>query len=225
METSISIILNHLFNRRNVILEELSLIDIKKCQTILTSLGYSIESFFNKTDYSDEEKGKFLLFLLLQGFNERLLFEFLDWKGFEIVIASLFNEHGYSVIQNFRFKDEFTNYEIDVLAFKYPYLFLIDCKHYRNPTSSIIKNAATKQRERTEVIFEVFPIISEELILKLNLPLKREIRLYPLIASWRKHNVQFSSDVPIVPFNKLYGFLQEIDEYRDSIFFIPLLLN
>lgn len=225
MDDSIAIILNHLFNHKKVDVANISSLDKDRCKAKLASWDYSVKEFFEKSDFAEEEKGKILLSLLLDGINAKSIFEFLDWKGFEIVISSLFDELGYSVLSNFRFKDEFTRYEIDVLAYAYPYLFLIDCKYYRHPSPSIMKDAAIKQKERTEVIFEMFPILSEELIKKLALPLKRELRLYPVIISWKDHNIQYSSGIPIIPFNHLSGFLKEIDEFRDGLFNIPLLLK
>lgn len=225
MDNSIVTILNHMFNRNEVDVANLKAVQKDRYISLLTSLNYSLEEFFNKIDFTDEEKGQILLSLLMQGISVKNILELIDWKGFENVITALFDELGYSVLSNFRFKDEFTKYEIDVLAFKYPYLFLIDCKYYRHPSSSIMKDAAVKQKERTEVLYEIFPILSEELISKLALPLKREVKLYPLILSWRDHNIQFSSKIPIIPFNQLSGFLQEIDEFRDGLFCIPLYLN
>lgn len=225
MDNSIVTILNHMFNRNEVDVANLKAVQKDRCISLLTSLNYSLEEFFKKIDFTDEEKGQILLSLLMQGISVKNILELIDWKGFENVITALFDELGYSVLSNFRFKDEFTKYEIDVLAFKYPYLFLIDCKYYRHPSSSIMKDAAVKQKERTEVLYEIFPILSEELISKLALPLKREVKLYPLILSWRDHNIQFSSEIPIIPFNQLSGFLQEIDEFRDGLFYIPLYLN
>ncbi len=225
MDDSIAIILNHLLNIKKVDVANISALDKARCKTKLASWNYSYEEFFKRSAFTEKDKGKILLALLFEGVNVKSIFEFLDWKGFEIIIASLFDELGFSVLSNYRFKDEFTRYEIDVIAFNFPYLFLIDCKYYKQPSSSIMKDAASKQKERTEVIYEVFPLISEELIKKLALPLKREIRLYPLIISWKDHNIQFSSDVPVIPFNQLSGFLQEIDEYREVIFNIPLLMN
>ena len=224
MDDSTAMILNHMFKNKKIDATNISVLDKDRCKTKLASWNYSYEEFFKRRDFTDEDKGKILLSLLLEGVSVKSIFEFLDWKGFEIIITSLFDELGYSVLSNFRFKDEFTRYEIDVIAFNYPYLFLIDCKYYSNPSSSIMKDAALKQKERTEVIYEMFPILSRELIKKLALPLKREFRLYPLIISWKDHNIQFSSGVPVIPFNKLSGFLQEIDEYRDGLFNIPLLM-
>ena len=88
-----------------------------------------------------------------------------------------------------------------------------------------MKDAVIKQRERTEVLIEVFPISSQELISKLSLPIHREIFLYPLIISWKDHNLQFYDNVPIVPFNHLQGFLQEIDEYRFNLYHLSLKLS
>ncbi|MCK5408652.1 MAG: NERD domain-containing protein, partial [Candidatus Heimdallarchaeota archaeon] len=129
-----------------------------KCQMILLSTNYSLDEFFSKTEFSENEKGKIIYTLLKQGKNASLILEKLDWKGFEHIISTIFDENNYSVLTNFRFKDEFTKYEIDLLAFKYPYLFAIDCKRHSTGSSSFLKNSAEKQKERVEILYEQFPI-------------------------------------------------------------------
>ncbi|MFW9851991.1 MAG: hypothetical protein ACFFDS_03560, partial [Candidatus Thorarchaeota archaeon] len=141
------------------------------------------------------------------------------------IIATVFDQMDFTVLTNFRFKDEFTRYEIDVLAFKYPYLFIIDCKYHQKASSSMFNDAAYKQKKRAEILLEMFPILSDELIRKLSLPLKRKIHIIPLVISWRDHAVQFQQDVAILPYQQLPGFLQEIDEYRDNLYRLNLFLE
>jgi len=225
LDEASQLILNHLFGTKEIKLEQVS-VDIKeKCDRILSALDIDLVSFTKDSDFSDKTKGMILLRLVENGSNLGALLEFLDWKGFEVIISAIFDEMDYTVQTNFRFKDEFTKYEIDVLAFKFPYLFVIDCKHYKNPTSSSMKSATIKQKERTEVLLEVFPILYEELVSKLLLPIKRKIHLYPIIISWRNHDIQFHQDIPIVAFSQLSGFLQEIDEFRFNLFHLTLELD
>ena len=222
LDTVTRIILNRILQKNDFNLPKFSQNEKFKCQMILQSINYTLDEFFNKTEFSENEKGKIIYTLLKQGKNESLILEKLDWKGFEHIISTIFDENNYSVLTNFRFKDEFTKYEIDLLAFKYPYLFAIDCKRHSTGSSSFLKNSAEKQKERVEILYEQFPIISEDLISNLTLPIKRKIFLFPLIISWREYSLQFYSEIPIVSYNNLSGFLQEIDEYRDAMFNLSL---
>ncbi len=225
LDTVTRVILNRVLQKNNFNMPKLSQSEIFKCQMILQSINYSSDEFFNKTEFSENEKGRIIYTLLKQGKNASLILEKLDWKGFEHIMSTIFDENNYSVLTNFRFKDEFTKYEIDLLAFKFPYLFAIDCKHHNTGSSSFLKNSAEKQKERVEILFEQFPIISEDLMSNLTLPIKRKIFLFPMIISWREYNLQFYSEIPIVSYNHLSGFLQEIDEYRDAMFNLSLIIE
>ena len=225
LDTVTRIILNRILQKNDFNLPKFSQNEKFKCQMILQSINYTLDEFFNKTEFSENEKGKIIYTLLKQGKNESLILEKLDWKGFEHIISTIFDENNYSVLTNFRFKDEFTKYEIDLLAFKFPYLFAIDCKRHSTGSSSFLKNSAEKQKERVEILFEQFPIISENLMSNLTLPIKRKILLFPLIISWREYSLQFYSEIPIVSYNHLSGFLQEIDEYRDAMFNLSLIIE
>lgn len=222
LDTVTRIIIDHILQINDFNVPKFSQNEKLKCQMILQSINYSLDEFFNKTKFSENEKGKIVYTLLKQGKNASLILEKLDWKGFENIISTIFDENNYSVMTNFRFKNEFTKFEIDLLAFKLPYLFAIDCKRHSTGSSSFLKNSAEKQKERVEILFEQFPIISEELISNLTLPINRKIFLFPLIISWRTYNLQFYSEIPIVSYSHLSGFLQEIDEYRDAMFNLSL---
>ena len=225
LDTVTRIILNHILQKDDIDSTKISQNEKFKCKLILQSINYSLADFFDKTEFSENEKGKIVYTLLKHGKDASPIMEKLDWKGFEHIISTIFDENNYSVMTNFRFKDEFTKYEIDLLAFKFPYLFAIDCKRHSTGSSSFLKNSAEKQKERVEVLFEQFPILSEDLISNLTLPTKRKIFFFPLIVSWRTYSLQFYSEIPIVSYNHLSGFLQEIDEYRDVMFNLSLTVD
>lgn len=225
LDQAISEILNHIFNSKRMEVEKFSNFSKKKCEDILSTVDLSIEEFSKQSDFTDEFKGKVIFQLVKRGTDIASILDILDWKGFEFIVSSVFDKMGYTVQQNYRFKDDFTKYEIDVLAFQYPYLFIIDCKHYKIPNKSSMKDAVDKQKERVEVMLEMFPIMFDELIAKLNLPIKRKIHLYPVIISWKDHVIQIHQNVPIVAFSQLSGFLQEIDEIRFSLFHLSLELG
>ncbi len=222
LDTVTRIILDHILQKNDFDMPKFSQNEKYKCQLILQSINYSLDGFFNETEFSENEKGRIVYTLLKQGKDASLILEKLDWQGFEHIISVILDENNYSVLTNFRFKDEFTKYEIDLLAFKFPYLFAIDCKRHSTGSSSFLKSSAEKQKERVEILFEQIPIISEYLISNLNLPIKRKIFIYPMIVSWKSYSLKFYSDIPIVSYDNLSGFLQEIDEYRDAMFNLSL---
>ena len=178
-----------------------------------------------RIEFSEREEREIISAIIKSGIDALSISRILDWKQFENIVATIFDQKGFTVITNFRFKDEFTRYEIDVIAFKFPYLFIIDCKYYQKISPKILKDGADKQKERTEILVEMFSFLSDELIRKLSLPLKRKLLILPLIISWRAHSIQFHQDIAILPYQQITGFLQEIDEYRDNLYRLNLYLE
>ena len=211
-------ILLHLFQKQIINISKLTEMEKTRCSEFLQKLGYSLKEFASTDYFSRDEQSQAIFNLIKEGIDASAINELLDWKKFEQVISHIFNELKYMVLTNFRFKDEITRYEIDVIAYNYPYIFLIDCKYYKTISSAVLKEAVKKQKERTEVIVEVFSLLADELIKKLQLPLKRKLFLIPVIISWKSHELQFYEDVPIISYNQLNGFLNEVDEFRDSMF-------
>ena len=225
INSSIRIILFHVFKKETIILSKLSPIEKEKILEIIKPLNFTLDDFFFQKEFSDKEERSIISEIIKSGVDALSINRLLDWKQFENIIATIFDQNGFTVITNFRFKDEFTRYEIDVLAFKYPYLFIIDCKYHKKASSAMFKDAAYKQKKRAEILLEMFPILSDELIRKLFLPLKRKLLIIPLVISWRDHIVQFQQDIAILPYQQLPGFLQEIDEYRDNLYLLNLYLE
>lgn len=218
-------ILNHLTQKEKLDFSRFSAFEKKKCFHIIEPLGYSLEVFQSITHFDTKEISLVIYNLVQLGNNIHHLFAYLNWKDFEDLITLIFDKTGYTVIKNFRFKDEFTRFEIDILSFKYPYIFAIDCKYYKNRASSPMKSAALSQMNRVESLIESFPVISESLIKQLHFPIKRLIFVVPLVVSWGDHNVHLVERIPIVSFNRLSGFLQDIDEFREDICSFELSLS
>lgn len=218
-------ILNHLIQKEKIDFSHFSEFEKEKCFQIIDPLGYSFEEFQSITHFDTKEISLVIYNLVKLGNNIHHLFTYLNWKNFEDLIAIIFDKAGHTVVKNFRFKDEYTRFEIDVLSFKFPYIFTIDCKYHKNRASSPMKNAAIAQMNRVEALIEAFPIISESLIKQLQLPIKTLIFVVPLIISWGNHNIHIAENIPIVSLNRLSGFLQDIDEFRDDIFSFELSLS
>lgn len=220
---AIKAILFHLFQLNEVNFDNLTLYEKEKCSSLLEKAGYSIESFFSQQIFQISEKSNLILVLLKNGVDINHFIEFIDWQVFEQIIALIFSELDYTYITNYRFKDEFNKFEIDVLVFKFPYLFVIDCKFHKQTSSSFLIDAAKKQNERVESLIESFPIISNDLIIKLGLPIQRPLQIIPLIISWKTQTTYFQNHIPIVSYDQILGFVREIDEYRD--FFLRYIIE
>jgi len=218
-------ILNHLIQKEKIDFSHFSEFEKEKCSLIIEPLGYSFEEFQSITHFDTKEISLVIYNLVKLGNNIHHLFAYLNWKNFEDLIAIIFDKAGHTVIENFRFKDEYTRFEIDVLSYKFPYIFAIDCKYHKNRASSPMKSAAIAQMNRVESLIESFPVISESLIKQLHLPIKRLIFVVPLIISWGNHNIHLVENIPIVSFNRLSGFLQDIDEFREDIISFELSLS
>lgn len=218
-------ILLHIFQKQTMNVSKLTELEKSRCSVLLQELEYTLEEFANFDYFSEDEQNRAIFSFIRKGIDASAISELLDWKKFEQVISHIFDELNYTVLTNFRFKDEITRYEVDVISYNYPYIFLIDCKFHKLISAAALKEAAKKQKERTEVLVEVFPFLSDELIKKLQLPLKRKLLLFPLIISWREQCLQFFEDVPIVSYSQLTGFLNEIDEFRDNIYHLTINLT
>ena len=215
LSSDIKAILFHL-QKKDGSFDDLTPLEKNKCEIFLDSLGYTFDSFFSKNNFEIFERSRIIFALLKYGVDINQLVEIIDWKVFENIIALIFSEIGYTFTLNYRFKDELNKYEIDVLSYKFPYLFTIDCKYHKNTSRSFLVNAAKEQNKRVEALIDNFPFISSDLMIKLSLPIKRRIQVIPLVISWKINQTQMHYDIPIVPYNQIFGFIQEIDEIREN---------
>jgi len=215
-------ILNYIFNNKSFAFDILEEREYRKLDGILKSVGLTKEEFLQRSSFDKKEKINVILCLLKEGYSAYHLFKFINWKDFELLVKTLFEKHSFFVEQNFRFQNAGKTNEIDVLAFEFPYLFLLDCKFHKYDSPSSLKNAALKQKERALNFIEAFPFIADHLIKKLSLPPQRVIYVFPAIISWYQIEPKSAENVPIVPFRLLKGFIDEIDEIRENLFYLKL---
>ncbi|UJG41887.1 MAG: hypothetical protein K9W45_05335 [Candidatus Heimdallarchaeum aukensis] len=206
---------NELTNDDKLIYE----LDKNKFNIILSRSNISLERFYSNTNFSEKERGSLLFNLLVCSSVPDLILKHINWKDFELIVSSAFDQSGYSTLHSYRIKTESksTN-EIDIIAFKFPFLFLIDCKYHKKSPPSYYSKAALLQKERLDSLIEVFPEIYSDLMTKLGLPIRNKVKLIALVVSWKNVSVKIFNGVPIVPLFKLPGFLREIDEFEDKIY-------
>ena len=82
--------------------------------------------------------------------------EKVDWHGFENRIADIFEEFGYSVERDVRFKT-MRRFQIDVIASDDNRCFFIDCKDHSYIPPSEEESFIIKQRVRAENLLKTRP--------------------------------------------------------------------
>lgn len=130
----------------------------------------------------------------------------INWQEFETFVASIFQQHDFRTLENFRFKTK-NRYEIDVVAIKNDIMICIDCKQWgrRRSKSSAITDAAKKQVKRVKELKKFLknnPIAQG----KLKIDFKKAT-IVPLIVSLFEEDLLEIEDVFIVPVWKLNEFL------------------
>lgn len=118
------------------------------------------------------------------------------WQHFEKLVAFIFAENNFEVIQNVILKSNGTKRQFDVVAKANNKTFLIECKKWKSSKEmlSAIKSAVAKHIERCTLYSELH---GQETI--------------PLLVTLAETEINEHKGVFIVPVMKLNSFLQEFD--------------
>jgi hypothetical protein len=143
----------------------------------------------------------------------------LSWQDFEQLIAAILSEAEWEVVTNFRFFSEGVpskrnRFEVDVLAWKRPYVVLIDCKRHAIISKAPTEKFVQKQIERTYEFFEMIPIIHDSD--ELRWTQWYQAKILPVIVTWRDPSIVHFEGVPICPIVSLQDLLRNFDEYKDE---------
>ncbi len=143
----------------------------------------------------------------------------LQWREFEAMVAFAFENNGYSVTRNLRFKHDGRRHEIDVVACRKPLILCVDCKHWHHSMGN-----AAMRRIAKEQISRVHSLASSLPNPKIDLELHswRSARFVPVILSLVVDKSKFCSGVPIVPILQAQDFLNQLPAFADSMLCINL---
>lgn len=86
--------------------------------------------------------------------NDKELQEFLKqtgWQSYEKLVASIFEEHGYTTKTNTVIKGE-KKTQIDVIAEGYGRKIVVECKKWKNNSASLMLKESGKQAKRKELL-------------------------------------------------------------------------
>jgi len=132
----------------------------------------------------------------------------LGWRDFEDFCTELLREQGFRVTRNFRFHRALERYEVDILAYKHPYLLSVDCKRVRKLSNYFLKTVAEKQLRRTEALSMELWRYHKELGIKRFKP----VLLIPAVFVVASMSPRIYDGVPIVPVGRILSFVKEFEQ-------------
>jgi Holliday junction resolvase-like predicted endonuclease len=143
----------------------------------------------------------------------------LHWKEFEAMAAVAFENNGYSVTKNLRFKHGSRRHEIDVVGYRRSLVVCVDCKHWHHSMGN-----ATMERIAKEQIARVRALVGclPDPKIELEIQSWKSARFVPVVLSLVVDKSKFCGGVPIVPILQVQDFLNQLPAYADSIVHIDL---
>ena len=124
--------------------------------------------------------------------------EYLTWRDFESLTGLILEEKDFDVTKNLILTKP--RMEIDVVGTKMDIALLIDCKHWKTMSKSVLNDIVKKQVERVK------RYVADE-----------NISALPVIVTLHQEEIQFVDNIPIVPIMKLSSFLDEFVGNLDSL--------
>ena len=127
----------------------------------------------------------------------------LSWKDFEMFSSEILRFHDYTIYINYRMRNPAR--QIDIVAVKSKIALVVDCKHWKNNSFSVMQEVVRKQKERT------IKLGGRKQILRVK-------NLYPVIITFLQPEFQNIHRVPIVPIQNFNSFLLDFDGYIQDFF-------
>lgn len=176
-----------------------------RLRELLTSVPEAARVSSSATVTFDQgSKLRLALYLVRKGIPMEEIACALHWSDFEGLASSVLEEFGFKVAKRVRVKPRM---EIDVLGIRSDYALALDCKHYMKTMGlRRLSMAAEKQSRRAELV------LGDEGI-------KREgvRRIVPVVLTLRTEAVKVLAGIPIVPADKLNGFLLDFESYSEQL--------
>ena len=116
---------------------------------------------------------------------------YVDWKAFEGLVAEILESKHFQVTRNFRMKKP--TMEIDVIGLRLGVAVLIDCKHWKRMSHSMLETIVRKQIERV----------------KHYVANTKDVVAVPTIVTLYQEETSFINRVPIVPILQFSSFIDE----------------
>ena len=115
----------------------------------------------------------------------------VNWKDFEGLVSEILESKNFEVVRNFRMKNP--TMEIDVVGIHLGTAILIDCKHWKRISNSVLEKIVLRQIDRV----------------KHYVTTTNEVVAAPVIVTLYQEETKFINRVPIVPIMQFSSFIDE----------------
>jgi hypothetical protein len=134
----------------------------------------------------------------------------LTWLEFEEFCAQVFEENGFKVHRRFRFSAEGRRWEIDLFAFKKPWIILAECKHWvRGMSNSATRGVIERHLAKSNVLAKHIAEIS----LKVGVNGWGVSTVIPMALTLSATPLDIYGRVPCVSILTLPSFLSDFNGY------------
>jgi hypothetical protein len=138
----------------------------------------------------------------------------LTWLEFEEFCARVFEENGFKVRRRFRFSAKGRRWEIDLFAFKKPWIILAECKHWiRGMSNSATRGVIERHVEKSNVLAEHIAEIS----LKVGINGWGVSTIIPMALTLSATPLDIYDRVPCVSILALPSFLSDFNGYLTQL--------
>ena len=170
-------------------------------------------------EVGDLERLEIAVKAIKSGADVERVSDLLQWKEFEAMAAVAFENNGYLVQRNVRFKQGGRRWEIDVVGYRKPLVVCVDCKHWHHRLcSSSIDRIVSDQVTRVRALIRSLPDP------KIKMPTESlsTLKFVPVVLSLIAGEPKFHERVPIVSILQLQDFLNHLPTRINSLLCISV---
>jgi hypothetical protein len=173
----------------------------KSVLEFLINNGIGEVSPYGMIHFSDADRLKTAILALQMGCEIEDISKKLSWKDFEALTSELFKLGGYKSEVHIWFSKP--RMEIDVVGIdSKKFAIVVDCKHWKYGSLSVLCSYARKQTERTKVFLAKRSSITSAV---------------PIIVTLHCMKVRFINGFPIVPIREFKSFLEKVNDNLSQI--------
>ncbi|WP_446753049.1 hypothetical protein [Vulcanisaeta sp. JCM 16161] len=136
---------------------------------------------------------------------------YLPWDEFEALIRFLFEEWGFRVVSRLRVPVAGSRVEFDVIAYRRPWVLLIEAKRWRRASSSI-RQIVNRHLEKVRLVARAPEVLMGRIGVNWG-----EALLIPVVITWHRASTEFIEGVPVVSIYQVNSFINELDGIIDNI--------
>ena len=173
-----------------------------------------------RVEISTEQMLKLVILAIKGGVDVERACKAIGWQAFEDLVISILDSNGFATRKHFRFQNQNKRFEIDVLGLKEPFIFLIECKHWKQSwqRSATIK-IVEKQIQRTKALIKSF----QEQRARLKVNRWRDALLLPMVLTLSVTPLKTYKHVPVIPIFYFQNFINnEMNAHIDKFKFYPI---